>query len=277
MELKPRRDCIGPLSPSTWTHLSGCGAWRRTGGPLSSQRAVGPPAGANRTRGGLSAPQGRYRRRRQGSSSPGSLFPHRRVHRCVEFRNTLKQSEPLRNASTCFGLFYPVVKLLGQGRSMETEQLLDDLKRFAADLSIAGQPVAIDFVMEKHLNLFAEARRSGLRWSGLARLLAQAGAGRADGSALTTDQIRASFSRVQRRQIERTRSKEQRELGPRAVQPATSDVSPDRRVPVRTATIVQGVMPSIKAPSSARNAPVEVGPDLSDAEIESARRRLGDL
>ncbi|WP_146056512.1 hypothetical protein [Methylobacterium sp. V23] len=81
---------------------------------------------------------------------------------------------------------------------MNTDQLRSGLAQFASDLTLAGQPIALDVVVARHLPLLREARAAKLRWSGLARLLAEAGARRPDGNAISADQLRASFSRAAR-------------------------------------------------------------------------------
>ncbi len=81
---------------------------------------------------------------------------------------------------------------------MNTDQLRSGLAQFASDLTLAGQPIALDVVVARHLPLLQEARLARLRWSGLARLLAEAGARRPDGNAISADQLRASFSRAAR-------------------------------------------------------------------------------
>ena len=155
---------------------------------------------------------------------------------------------------------------------MDTGQLLDGFKRFATDLTVAGQPVAIDFVVEKHLVLFIEARTAGLRWPGFADLLVRAGAMRADGSALTADQIRASFSRVQRRQRGRVPAAQKSEIASPAQRDARVE-PPQARPPPATPRAA----PFHASATSVGISFADIDPDLSDAELQAARRRLGDL
>lgn len=156
---------------------------------------------------------------------------------------------------------------------MDTASLRAGLARFTADLTIAGEPVTFDVVVARHLQMFVEADRAGLTTPRIARLLAKAGARRADGKPITADQIRASISRAKRRPTSAP--------GPRDVT-VERPIDPGRSNPVQTNL----GRPSIRAPAAA---PVPSKPraasrstalaqhddaDVSDADLRAASERL---
>lgn len=82
---------------------------------------------------------------------------------------------------------------------MDAASLRADLERFAADLTIAGEPAIFDVVVARHLPVFVKAAHAGLTAPRIAKLLARTSSRRADGTPITADQIRASISRAKRR------------------------------------------------------------------------------
>jgi hypothetical protein len=153
---------------------------------------------------------------------------------------------------------------------MDPASLRSGLERIAADLTVAGEPVPFDLVIERHLRLFSQARAAGLRASSMARLLAQAGARRPDGTPFSADQLRASLSRARSRQaIVNT------DLPPVDVPRPT----PARAVPPRPPRLSAGrEAPTAEATTSplASSVAAVIGsdPDMSDAELRLARERL---
>ena len=81
---------------------------------------------------------------------------------------------------------------------MDTDKIKTGLALLVSDLTLAGEPIALDVVIARHLPLLQEARSAKLRWTSLARLLAEAGARRPNGSSFSVDQLRASYSRAER-------------------------------------------------------------------------------
>lgn len=148
---------------------------------------------------------------------------------------------------------------------MDPERLQAGLAQFAADLTLAGEPIAFDVVVARHIDFLIEVRATGLRWPAIARMLVAAGAHRPGGAAISADQIRASASRVRRR---RTTA---------AVCPVPGPPRWDHRLSAppkpahRTSERKPGPDPSPLRMTRARDL---AEPDLSDAEILAARRRL---
>jgi hypothetical protein len=67
---------------------------------------------------------------------------------------------------------------------------------FTAELIVAGEHVPLDRVVARHSEAFTELRGLGMTWRGIAQLLVRAGARRADGSLISSDQLRVSYARV---------------------------------------------------------------------------------
>jgi len=137
---------------------------------------------------------------------------------------------------------------------------------FTEELTVAGEHVPLDRLVARHREAFIELRRLGMTWRGISSLLVRAGARRADGGLISSDQIRVSYSRQSRKDI------------------------PARRTPARTAK-PQPARIAIDAPPLAAAAPPgrqriqstdpEERPtdpqDVSGTEIEAALSRLGKI
>lgn len=155
---------------------------------------------------------------------------------------------------------------------MDPTFLRSGLEQIAADLTVAGEPVAFDVVVDRHLPLFLQARAAGLRVPSIAKLLAQAGAKRPDGVPFTADQLRASLSRATRRRAAVT------------VDMLPADASQLTSVPLRTPprrpTQAERKHPTptskaITTPStSSGETTIGSDLDLSAAELLAARERL---
>ncbi|WP_187278609.1 hypothetical protein [Methylobacterium sp. WL64] len=157
---------------------------------------------------------------------------------------------------------------------MDTDHLRSGLARLASDLNLAGEPIALDVVVARHLPLLSEARAARLRWSSLARLVAEAGARRPDGSAISADQLRASYSRaarhclrVQPAPVERTEAKVRatRHL------PSVGFVERFAMAPSEP-TIAGDVEPSGKRRPEKSDRTTD--PEPTDTELASVRARL---
>ncbi|MER0240390.1 hypothetical protein [Fulvimarina sp. MAC8] len=81
---------------------------------------------------------------------------------------------------------------------MARETLQDWAQRFADDLVVDGEAVALDRVLRKHLDSLTLFRSQGLNWGSIARAVAKAGGRRSDGQPFSEDQIRGSVSRLVR-------------------------------------------------------------------------------
>ena len=145
---------------------------------------------------------------------------------------------------------------------MDPEYLHMGFARFAADLTLAGESIAFDVVVARHLGFLTELQTAGLKWPSVARMLDAAGARRPDGKPLSADQIRASVSRIKRR-----RPVERLPVSLQSDHPHSSRTGYARA----PAAYVPGPAPFAK-PLCSRQVPLS--PDLSDAEILAARRRL---
>ncbi|QRE78292.1 hypothetical protein [Methylobacterium aquaticum] len=161
---------------------------------------------------------------------------------------------------------------------MEPDPLQAALARFAADLTIAGEPAVFDRVVERHLDLLLNLQAKGLRWPRVLKLLKQAGARRSDGADLSPDQLRTSISRAKRR---RTALVTQPLLKP-SRPPAISQVgqnSPIRshRSDARDPDKPVADEPSVFQPRTtafAKHRVDIIDPDLSEAALDAVRRRL---
>lgn len=58
----------------------------------------------------------------------------------------------------------------------------------------------LDRVVARHASAFADLRNLGMTWRGIAGLLVRAGARRADGKLISSDQLRVSFARFSKNQ-----------------------------------------------------------------------------
>jgi hypothetical protein len=155
---------------------------------------------------------------------------------------------------------------------MDPALLRSGLEQIAADLTVAGEPVAFDVVVERHFLLLSQARAAGLRVPSIAKLLARAGAKRPDGTPFTADQLRASLSRARRRQVTVTANAPPTD----ASVPAPARISAPPPRPLRSST--SRTVPAGKALATPPSPPGEVAIagdlDLSDTELRLARERL---
>lgn len=156
---------------------------------------------------------------------------------------------------------------------MDPETLRAALERFTSDLSIAGESVTFDVVVARHLRLFLSARKAGLKATRLARLLAQSGARRADGSAITADQIRASVSRARRRADPAPSTVAA--TGALASVPAPGRaVVPADRVRSIPAPVAAATSRALRSSRGSANPIGPVDQDISETDLQAARSRL---
>lgn len=134
---------------------------------------------------------------------------------------------------------------------------------FTAELTVSGEHIPLERVIVRHVVALSELRRLGMTWRGISALLVRAGARRADGGLISSDQLRVSYARFNR-------------------QDAPSDGKPARTVKPRPAET------TIDAPPLAAAAPPKLLPpgstdpgerlrdpqDVSSMEIEAALSRL---
>lgn len=157
---------------------------------------------------------------------------------------------------------------------MDTDHLRSGLARLASDLTLAGEPIALDVVIARHLPLLNEARRARLRWTSLARLLAEAGARRPDGGAISADQLRASYSRAARhRPHGQTAPADRADAEVRATRrlPSAGFVERPAIAPSEP-TNAGGVEPSVKRRPEQSDRTTD--PEPTDIELASVRARL---
>lgn len=115
------------------------------------------------------------------------------------FRSDLKRFETFQDASNCS---HPVSPLATSGcydRGMGQANVNVWARRFAEDLNAAGTRILFERVVARHLDDLGRLRELGLSWPALSGALIQAGARRADGSGISTDQLRAAYSRLMKR------------------------------------------------------------------------------
>lgn len=147
---------------------------------------------------------------------------------------------------------------------MSEAEIIFSLQALASDLQVAGERVPLDRVVKRHRQALSRARDAGLPWEALARLLAKTGARRSSGEPFSSHQLRASFARA-------TKGIDGHELG-RDPQPVADGGGGVRRTPKDLAP----ARPSEhrrKRPSQA--SPASAATDVSDIDIEAARKRLG--
>lgn len=161
---------------------------------------------------------------------------------------------------------------------MDADELRSSLARLACDLTLAGEPIALDAVVSRHLNVLQTARSAKLRWASIAKLLATAGARRLDGGPISADQLRASFSRAVRQRCWSTRSDRaasertppDEERSASALPRGNSILRRREQKPdLGKAEAAESLLQRHVAPSE--QLPV---PDFTDAELASARARL---
>jgi hypothetical protein len=134
---------------------------------------------------------------------------------------------------------------------------------FTADLLVSGEHVPLDRVVGRHADAFAELRKLGMTWRGIAGLLVRAGARRSNGNLISSDQLRVSFARLERK---KSISRDKPGHTTRTLAPRTANDAP----PLVTALpLVQEhrLMPSAEQPESQPQ-------DVSTTEIEAALSRL---
>lgn len=137
---------------------------------------------------------------------------------------------------------------------------------FTADLLVSGEHVPLDRVVGRHADAFAELRKLGLTWRGIAGLLVRTGARRSNGNLISSDQLRVSFARLDRK---KSTSRDKQGRTTRALAPQTANDAP----PLVTALpLVQEhrLLPSAERPKSEPQ-------DVSNTEIEAALSRLNKI
>lgn len=146
---------------------------------------------------------------------------------------------------------------------MARETLQAWAKRFVADLSVDGEPIAFDRVLRRHLANVDRLRSQGLSWLSIANAVTQAGGRRRDGRPFSPAQFRADFSRLARGQPVASAAR---------VRPPPQDREPralDRgHAPRRPAPVA---MPPVQAPPAHH---VASGDELSADELLRVRARL---
>jgi len=100
-------------------------------------------------------------------------------------------------------------------------------RRFAEDLNAAGTRVLFERVVARHLDDLGRLRELGLSWPAISGALVQAGVRRPDGAAVSTDQLRAAYSRLMKRNGQDGGLLRRREPAPSA----RAEESPDRSRP----------------------------------------------
>lgn len=82
---------------------------------------------------------------------------------------------------------------------MESKEIENCARAFAADLTIGGEYVPLERVIAAHLSAIASLRGAGLTWRAIAAILARSGARQRGGKPMSADQLRAGMSRQLRR------------------------------------------------------------------------------
>lgn len=106
-------------------------------------------------------------------------------------------------------------------------------RRFVEDLSAAGARILFERVVARHLEELGRLRELGLSWPTISGALIQAGARRTDGTAISTDQLRAAYSRLMKRNGQDADSRPKR----RPVRSARPDKSTDQPQPRARAVV----------------------------------------
>jgi len=68
--------------------------------------------------------------------------------------------------------------------------------RFARDLGAGNTRILFERVLARHVQTISAIRATGLSWPSIASILAQEGVRRADGRLISSDHLRAAYSRV---------------------------------------------------------------------------------
>lgn len=146
---------------------------------------------------------------------------------------------------------------------MSEAEIISCLEELASDLQVAGERVPLDRVVKRHRQALASAREAGLPWEALARLLAKTGARRSSGEPFSSHQLRASFARA-------TKGTDKLETR-RVLRP----VADEGGVAPRTPKHLAQARPVQHRKRQSEHSPVSGEMDLSDTDIETARKRLG--
>jgi hypothetical protein len=109
---------------------------------------------------------------------------------------------------------------------------------FALELMVGGQRVPFERVLARHCANLATLRQTGLTWSGIAALLADAGARRFDGRQISADQVRVGYARLAK--DEPSAPVDHQKKSPRHV----------RKKPMRSASLAQSSLPVASVPLS---------------------------
>ena len=161
---------------------------------------------------------------------------------------------------------------------MDADELRSSLARLASDLTLAGEPIALDAVVSRHLHVLQTARSAKLRWASIAKILATAGARRLDGGPISADQLRASYSRAVRQRCWSTRpDRDASERMPSGEERSALALPRgdtivrrrDRKPDLDQAEAAESLLQRHVSPS--QRPPV---PDFTDAELALARARL---
>ena len=134
---------------------------------------------------------------------------------------------------------------------------------FTAELSVSGEHIPLERVIVRHVEALSELRRLGMTWRGISALLVRAGARRGDGGLISSDQLRVSYGRLNRKD-------------------APSDGKPARTAKSRPAQTTMDAPPLAAAappmllPSGSSDLEERLRDpqDVSSTEIEAALSRL---
>ncbi len=135
---------------------------------------------------------------------------------------------------------------------------------FTTDLTVAGEHVPLDRVVARYSDEFAELRRLGMTWRAISNLLVRAGARRADGGLISSDQLRVSYARYNREDGSSPPRSRQGTSPP----PRTKTDSP----PLAVITPQEQQLPA----SNPEQQPLS-DKDVSGSEVEAALERLSKI
>ena len=135
---------------------------------------------------------------------------------------------------------------------------------FTAQLIVGGEHVPLDRVVARHADAFAELRGLGMTWRGIAQVTARVYTRRADGSVISSDQLRVGYARLSQKKANRRPEQPRRSRSAR-----TADRAPPLATTVPLPPPPRGIDPPGREASDAQ--------DVSGNEIEAALARLSKM
>ena len=143
---------------------------------------------------------------------------------------------------------------------MDKSEINKWLAGFVSDLTVGGERIPLDRVIEARLAGLQSLRDLGLTWQAIATMIARAGGSRSDGTPISAAQLRGDVARLTRRG-----------MAARPPPPASSPAPPRATRPISKAAKPKRERASSPYPSSHQQPSDK---DVSAQEIAAALNRI---